>query len=73
MLSSLGLTIKKDWQQHQPEMYKALARSGELERAIEDAENRAFDVETAALHRGLNPDQARELARQEWCTTNEDE
>jgi hypothetical protein len=41
--------------------------SGQLEQAVEDAENRAFDVETAALRPGLNPDQARELARQEWC------
>ena len=68
MLSSLGLTIKKHWQEHRPTSYRDLLLKGQLEKAIDDAENRAFDVETAALYRGLNSDQARELGRQEWCS-----
>jgi hypothetical protein len=56
MLSSLSPAIKKRRQQHQPTFYRSLLESGRLEQAIEDAENRAYDVETASLHRGLHPD-----------------
>lgn len=47
--------------------------SGQLNAAIEDAENRAFDVKTATSHQNLNPDQARELTREEWCLPAEED
>lgn len=73
MTSSLTRTINRHWAAHRPEMYRELQAIGQLEAAIADAENRACDVESQALQNGLSPDQARELARQEWCLTAEND
>ena len=66
-LGSLGLNIRRHWQEQRPKMARALQAEGNLDQAVHAAEQLTLEAEAQAIQSGLSPDQARELTRQEWA------
>lgn len=62
----LAKELLKQWQESHPKLVEQLKKSGELDQAIEARVERYLDVYSESVEKGLNPDQARELARQEF-------
>jgi hypothetical protein len=71
-LSPFAQRILQHWETHRPTMVAELRQAGTLEASVLAAENRTLDVETAARKRGMEPHEARELSRQEWCLPDEE-
>ena len=57
--------LLKQWRESNPQLVKDLEKSGDLNQSLDAALNRELDVYAQAIEKGLNPDQARELAREE--------
>jgi hypothetical protein len=72
-LTSLGLKIKRHWKQYRPKMYADLVRADRLDEAVYAAEQAALNSEATLLRQGLNPDQVRELTREEWAFPSEED
>ncbi len=66
-LNSLGHQIEEHWQEHRPKMYRALARSGQLRKAVFSAQELTSDSLSDLVQKGLDYYQAWELVREEWA------
>jgi hypothetical protein len=66
-LVGLGLKIKAHWKRHRPKMYPELEKSGHLEQSVYEAQERTSDLMDSLLAKGLDYQQAWELAREEWA------
>jgi len=66
-LGSLGLQIKAHWKQHRPKMYAGLEKSGHLQESVYQAQEQTSDLMDDLLDKGLDYNQAWELAREEWA------
>ncbi|MGH2396089.1 MAG: hypothetical protein ACRDFW_03685 [bacterium] len=64
---------KSHWREHLPRYVRLLEKDGELEAALERAVEQTILVLNQAEARGLNPDQARELAYPNILLPPEDE
>jgi uncharacterized protein YhaN len=59
--------IRQHWQKFRPKMYQGLEKSGKLEAALKNADALTKEAYGQAIEQGLNPDQARELTREQWA------
>ena len=66
-LNSLGIQIEAHWREFRPKMVKALERTGQLQAALEAAEEQTLTAECLAVQAGMTPDMARERFREEWA------
>jgi hypothetical protein len=67
MLNGLGIQIERHWREHRPKMVVRLERRGLLQQAVYAAQELTANAEAEAIYAGMNPDQARELTREEWA------
>src|SRR4051812_1351052 len=65
--SLLVIQIKAHWKKYRPRMSRELRAAGKFDEAVRSAAILTSDAtyDTMTSH-GLNPDQARELLREEW-------
>ena len=66
-LNSLGIQIEAHWREFRPKMVKELERSGQLQAALEAAEEQTLTAECLAVQAGMTPDMARERYRDVWA------
>lgn len=66
-LGSLGLQIKAHWEKYLPHMYAQLQREGKIQESVYQAQEQTKDLMTELLAKGLDYNQAWELAREEWA------
>jgi hypothetical protein len=71
-LGSFGLQMKEHWRKYRPRMYRELEQAGKLDEAVRNAAALTNDAYAQAIRAGLNPDQARELVREEWAFLSEE-
>jgi hypothetical protein len=57
--------LLKSWRQSNPKTVADLQKSGRLEQSLNQHLERESEVYGEMIEKGLNPDQARELAREE--------
>lgn len=75
-LSPLGDRIARHWRQHRPKMTKALEENGQFQKSVWAAQELTKDLlYELMVVKKLAPDQAREIAMQEWALlpTEEDQ
>jgi hypothetical protein len=70
---NLGSQIKEHWRKYRPRMFKDLEKISKLDAAVHNAEVLTVEAYDQAVRSGLNPDQARELVREEWAFLPDEE
>ena len=73
VIGATGRRILGHWKEHRPKMYRALKKSGHLDKVALNAQERHLDLKMEALDQGLAPDQADEIARQVWMFPTEED
>lgn len=66
-LSSLGRQIKAHWRQYRPDMCRGLEATGELDKAVYEAQERTGEALADLVKKGMDWNQAWELVREEWA------
>ena len=65
-LSPIGREIHKYWMNHQPKMYKEMAKNGTLWEVLHSEDLRLDEMIIDLMQNGLAEDQAKEIARAEF-------
>ena len=72
-LGSIGQMARRHWKEHRPKMYKQLQEEGKLHEVLLELEDRvAKQLEELAM-KGLNPDQAWEVVRDQVLLPSEED
>jgi hypothetical protein len=66
-LTGLREQIKEHWREFRPKMYQDLAKSGQLEKAVETAYQNTKDALVQGVGNGQRYEQAWEAVNQEWA------
>ncbi len=53
-LSGLGLQIMAHWKEHRPQMYRQLEQSGDLDRAVYEAQERTANAFGELVEKGMS-------------------
>ena len=59
--------VREHWKEHRPRMYRALKKSGGLEKSLDLAVDLTSEAFAEAVQAGADPNQAWEALREEWA------
>ena len=72
-LGLLGLQVRDHWKEFRPRTYRALQKSGDLDRSLYEAQEKTLDLMDQLLKGGLQYHQAWERASREYAFLPEEE
>jgi hypothetical protein len=72
-MDSLEAQIARHWREHRPKMSRELEEAGMFRQSVKRAADRYTDVLVQCVQKGLDPNQAEELAREEWMYPSEED
>ncbi len=72
-LEEWALAAKEYWKKNDPELYAQLQKSGKLNQSLYRAQENAKDLYYRLMLDGMDPDEAKEQALQQWIYVTVDE